>query len=206
MMENLIAFIWASILIELTPGPNMAFLALISATKGRRFGFATSAGVALGLLTIGLLAAAGVGAIVAQNPVLFQLLRWGGIAYLLYLAWEGWREAGESSPQKADTTSSDLTYFRHGLTVNLLNPKAALFYITILPTFLSSRGADWTEIYSLTAIYVGIATAVHVLIVIFAGSFHQFLDDPKRSLWLRRVLALALALTAIWFGWSTRPG
>lgn len=205
-MENLIAFISASILIELTPGPNMAFLALVSATKGRRFGFATTAGVALGLLAIGLLAAAGVGAIVTQNPILFQLLRWGGIAYLLYLAWEGWKEAGESSPQKANSASGNLTYFRHGLTVNLLNPKAALFYITILPTFLSSRDAGWTEIFSLTALYVGIATAVHILIVIFAGSFHHFLDDPKRSLWLRRVLALALALTAIWFGWSTRAG
>lgn len=203
-MENLIAFISASILIELTPGPNMAFLALISATKGRRFGFATTAGVALGLLAIGLLAAGGVGAIVTHNPILFQLLRWGGIAYLLYLAWEGWKEAGESSPQRANSVSGNLTYFRHGLTVNLLNPKAALFYITILPTFLPSRDADWTEIFGLTALYVGIATAVHILIVIFAGSFHQFLDDPKRSLWLRRILALALALTAIWFGWTTR--
>ncbi|WP_427451731.1 LysE family translocator [Litorimonas sp. WD9-15] len=203
-MENLLTFISASILIELTPGPNMAFLALISATKGRRHGFATTAGIAIGLLLIGLLSAAGVGALITQNPILFQILRWGGIAYLLYLAWEGWREAGESSPQKAESASSDLTYFRHGLTVNLLNPKAALFYITVLPTFLSSREADWSEIFGLTVLYVGIATVVHLLIVTFAGTFHRFLDDPKRSLWVRRVLALALALTAIWFGWSTR--
>lgn len=203
-MDNLIAFISSSILIELTPGPNMAFLALISATKGRRHGFATTAGIALGLLIIGLLAAAGVGAVVARNPILFQILRWGGIAYLLYLAWEGWREAGESSPHRADAASGDLTYFRHGLTVNLLNPKAALFYITVLPTFLSSREADWSEIFGLTFLYVGIATAIHVLIVVFAGTFHRFLDDPKTSLWVRRGLALALALTAVWFGWSTR--
>ena len=205
-MENLLAFISASILIELTPGPNMAFLALISATKGRRHGFATTAGVALGLLIIGLLAAAGIGAIVTKNPLLFQILRWGGIAYLLFLAWEGWREAGESSPHRANAATGDLTYFRHGLTVNLLNPKAALFYIAVLPTFLSSQKADWTEILGLTFFYVGIATAIHILIVVFAGTFHRFLDDPEHSLWLRRILALALALTAIWFGWSTRAG
>lgn len=205
-MENLLAFISAAILIELTPGPNMAFLALISATKGRRHGFATTAGVALGLLIIGLLSAAGVGAVVTRNPFLFQILRWGGIAYLLYLAWEGWREAGESSPHRSGTTESDLTYFRHGLTVNLLNPKAALFYIAVLPTFLSSREAAWSEIFGLTVLYVGIATAIHVLIVVFAGTFHKFLEHPKRSFWVRRILALALALTAIWFGWSTRGG
>lgn len=205
-MDNLLAFISASILIELTPGPNMTFLALISASKGRRYGFATTVGVALGLLIIGFLAAAGVGTIVSQNPILFQILRWGGIVYLLYLSWEGWRDASEKSQDEAPSISSDLTYFRHGLTVNLLNPKAALFYITVLPTFLSSREADWTEIYGLTLLYVSIATTVHLLIVIFAGTFHRLLEDPKTSLWVRRGLALALALTAIWFGWSTRAG
>lgn len=203
-MENLLAFISASILIELTPGPNMAFLALISATKGRRLGFATVLGIALGLLIIGLLSAAGVGGIVTRHPALFQILRWGGIAYLLYLAWEGWREAGESSPHRTEEQAGKATYFRHGLTVNLLNPKAALFYIAVLPTFLSSRDAEWSEIFRLTLIYVGIATIVHFLIVVFAGTFHQFLEDPRRSLWVRRILAFALALTAIWFGWSTR--
>lgn len=203
-MENLIAFISASILIELTPGPNMAFLALISATKGRRRGFAAVLGIALGLLLIGLLSAVGVGGIVTRNPILFQVLRWGGIAYLLYLAWEGWRETGESSPHRTKNKTEDIAYFRHGLTVNLLNPKAALFYIAVLPTFLSSRRAEWSEIFGLTFIYVGIATIIHILIVIFAGSFHRFLDDPKRSLWVRRGLAIALALTAVWFGWTTR--
>jgi threonine/homoserine/homoserine lactone efflux protein len=203
-MENLVAFMAAALLIELTPGPNMAFLALISATRGRRYGFATVAGVALGLLIIGLLSAAGVGGLIARSPALFQVLRWGGIAYLLYLAWDGWRDAGDSATKEADVSHGNWTYFRHGLTVNLLNPKAALFYITILPTFLSSLRASWGEIFSLTLIYVAIATAVHIMIVVFAGAFHRFLDEPRRRLWTQRILSLALAGVAIWFGWSTR--
>lgn len=203
-MENLLAFISASLLIEITPGPNMAFLALIGATKGRRYGFATVIGIAVGLLVVGLLAAVGVGGLISRNPILFQMLRWGGIAYLLYLAWEGWREAGESSPHKSGVADGNLTYFRHGLTVNLLNPKAALFYISVLPAFLSSKEAEWSEIFVLTFLYVAIATVIHLCIVLFAGTFHRFLEDPKRSLWVRRILAVALALTAIWFGWSTR--
>lgn len=203
-MENLIAFISASVLIELTPGPNMAFLALVGATQGRRRGFATVLGVALGLFIIGLLSALGVGGIISRSPTLFQFLRWGGIAYLLYLAFEGWKDADVSSARPTNSDATELTYFRHGLTVNLLNPKAALFYITVLPTFLSARDAAWSEIFGLTAIYVSIATIIHILIVVFASSFHAFLNDPRRSLWVKRVLAIALALTAIWFGWSTR--
>lgn len=203
-MENLIAFISASILIELTPGPNMAFLALISATKGRRRGFAAVLGITLGLLLIGLLSTIGVGGIITRNPIIFQILRWAGIAYLLYLAWEGWREAGESSPQRTKYKTDDIAYFRHGLTVNLLNPKAALFYVAVLPTFLSSRHAAWSEIFGLTFIYVGIATIIHFLIVIFAGTLHRFSNNPKRLQWVRRILAIALVLTAVWFGWTTR--
>ena len=203
-MENLIAFISASIIIELTPGPNMAFLALVGATQGRRRGFATVLGVALGLFIIGLLCALGVGGIISRSPTLFQILRWGGIVYLLYLAIEGWQEADLSASRRTNSNATELTYFRHGLTVNLLNPKAALFYITVLPTFLSARDSAWSEIFGLTAIYVSIATIIHILIVVFASSFHSFLDDARRSLWVKRGLAIALALTAIWFGWSTR--
>lgn len=205
-MDNLWPFILTCFLIESTPGPNMAFLALVSATEGRRYGYATTMGVTLGLLIIGLLAAFGVAALISQSPFLFQLLRWGGIAYLLYLAWEGWREAGENSPHKTDAIKSGITYFRHGLVVNLLNPKAAFFYVAILPTFLSNAQGGFGETSFLTVIYVGIATIMHVLIVSFASLFHPFLSDPVRNKRTRQVLSLTLAAVAIWFGWTTRGG
>ncbi|WP_409433566.1 LysE family translocator [Litorimonas sp. RW-G-Af-16] len=205
-MDNLGVFILTAFLIESTPGPNMAFLALISATEGRRYGFATTLGVALGLLIIGLLAAAGVAAVISQSPIMFQILRWGGIVYLLYLAWEGWREAGENSPSTAHGAKSSATYFRHGLIVNLLNPKAAFFYIAILPTFVSTTDTSFTQTASLTLLYVGIATIMHILIVTFASLFNPFLADPKRNKMTRQILSLALAVVAIWFGYSTRGG
>ena len=72
-------FALTSMLIELTPGPNMAYLAVVSATQGRRPGFAAVAGVALGLSIVGLAAALGLAALIGASPVLYQALRWGGV-------------------------------------------------------------------------------------------------------------------------------
>jgi threonine/homoserine/homoserine lactone efflux protein len=198
-------FLLASFLIELTPGPNMAYLALISATLGRRYGFATTAGVALGLLTIGLLAAIGVAQIVTRSPTLFQLLRWAGVIYLLYLAWTGWRVNGETSPSRQRDDETLPRYFRHGLVINLLNPKAGLFFIAILPTFLPESPAT-LDAPILTAIYVFVATAVHLFLVVFCAQLNPFLADPARSQIFRRALSIGLVLVAGWMAWATRGG
>lgn len=203
-MDNLLPFLLACVIIESTPGPNMAFLALISATKGRRYGYVTTAGIALGLLVVGLLTAMGLAVIIANSPLLYQILRWGGVAYLLYLAWKGWVEETETSPHISAAHDPVRPYFRHGLIVNLLNPKAALFYVTILPTFISRGGDPLIEGLSLTLIYVAIATLMHSLIVTLAGTLHPILSEPHHAKVTRRVLSLALAAVAIWFGWSSR--
>jgi threonine/homoserine/homoserine lactone efflux protein len=91
------AFVVASALIELTLGPNMAWLALVAATDGRRPGFAAVAGVALGLGLIGIAAAFGLAALIAAKPALYDALRWGGVIYLLWLAWDGWRDADRAA-------------------------------------------------------------------------------------------------------------
>ena len=84
-------FAIAAILIELTPGPNMAWLALLAVSRGRLTRLAAVLGVALGLSFAGVAAAIGVAALIAATPWIFQLLRWAGSLYLLYLAWDAWR-------------------------------------------------------------------------------------------------------------------
>ena len=79
----------------------MAYLAVLSATMGRRAGFAATAGVAFGLLIVGLGAALGLAAVISNSRWLYEALRWGGALYLLWLAWEGWRGEEETSPGKA---------------------------------------------------------------------------------------------------------
>lgn len=200
-MDALWAFAFTSFIIELTPGPNMAYLAVVAATQGRRPGYAAVAGVALGLGIVGALAAIGVAAIVSASEPLYQALRWAGVVYMLWLAWDGWRDGSEAI-EHAPLGSSNWRYFRRGLITNLLNPKAAAFYVAVLPTFLTP-GAILQETLWLSAIYVGVATVVHGTIVTLAGAARALFEDPKRERILRRTLAVALALVAIWFAFKT---
>ncbi|MCA0272035.1 MAG: LysE family translocator [Proteobacteria bacterium] len=200
---GLSAFVLTATLIELTPGPNMAWLALVAATEGRRPGYAAVAGVALGLALIGIAAAFGLAALIAATPAFYQGLRWGGVLYLLWLAWDGWRDAGDG----AGIGLSEITLaraFRRGLVTNLLNPKAAIFYVAVLPGFTDPGAPVLDETLILTAAYVAVATVIHAAIVTLAGSANALLSDPGRSRVVRRALSAALALVALWFFWSSR--
>lgn len=200
---GLTAFVLTSLLIELTPGPNMAWLALVAATEGRRPGYAAVAGVALGLSVIGVTAAFGLAAMIAATPVLYQGLRWGGVLYLLWLAWDGWRDA-DGAAENGHRGITLSRAFRRGLVTNLLNPKAAVFYVAVLPGFTDPGAPVLTETLILTAAYVTVATVIHAGIVTLAGSANALLGNPERSRVVRRVLSASLGLVALWFFWSSQ--
>lgn len=127
-LETLGAFALTSLLIECTPGPNMAYLAILSSTSGRRAGFAAVGGIALGLLIVGLAAALGLAAVISSSRLDYEMLRWAGFAYLLWLAWDGWQKVDvETSPVRTASEEGGTTFFVRGLITNLLNPKAAVF-------------------------------------------------------------------------------
>ena len=182
----------------------MAWLATLSLSRGWHTGLAAVAGVALGLSVYGLAAALGLAAIIEHSTILYETLRWGGVAYLLWLAWEGWSTADEAA-SRAGTQDHELAAaFRRGLITNLLNPKAAIFYVAVLPEFIDlPAGHIVAQTLTLSAIYMSIATAIHTLIVLSASRLRGFVADPRRLRPVRRVLALTLAGVALWLAWST---
>lgn len=197
----LLEFILASLLIELTPGPNMGWLALLAARRGRLHGLAAVGGVAAGLAFAGTAASLGLALIVATTPWLFQLLRWAGAAYLLYLAWEAWRDA--EAEMANGTEESPSHYFSQGLISNSLNPKAYLVYAAVLPQFLPDASGSWQDIALLTAIYVVVATLVHAGVVLLAGSASAIFASETRRRKLGRIAAALLILMSVWFLLST---
>jgi threonine/homoserine/homoserine lactone efflux protein len=202
---SLAAFALTSLVIEMTPGPNMAYLAALSLSQGIRAGLAAVGGVALGLSVYGAVAALGLSAAIDNSPLLYEVLRWGGVVYLLWLAWEAWANEAETAPEKAgDPDVGPGQAFRRGLITNLLNPKAAVFYVAVLPDFIQvGKGSIVTQTLGLSALYVGIATLAHLVIVMLASRLQNVVQTPDKRRSIRRVLAVALAAIAVWFAFST---
>lgn len=206
MTSSLLAFALTCFVIEITPGPNMAYLAALSLSQGVRAGLAAVAGIALGLSVYGVAASLGLGAVIDSSRFLYETLRWGGVAYLLWLAWEAWTAEREVAPDSVEGrgTIGAWTAFRRGLITNLLNPKAAVFYVAVLPDFVQiGKGSVTAQTLILSAIYVGIATAIHLVIVLLASRLQSVIATAEQRRTVRRVLAVLLAAIAIWFAFST---
>lgn len=199
---QLLPFAATALVIELTPGPNMVWLALLAATEGRRTAFAAVLGVAAGLAAMGGLLSLGVGALISAHPPLLAALRWAGVGFLLWLARESWRDARDPAHHRPGGGETMGQAFSRGLLTNLLNPKAALFFLLILPGFLPP-GAGRGESAALATLYVAIATAVHLAVVAAAGTAGRLAADPVISARLHRVGAATLTLMALWVALET---
>jgi threonine/homoserine/homoserine lactone efflux protein len=204
-VSSLGAFALTALAIEVTPGPNMGYLAVLSLSRGWQVGVAAVTGVALGHAAYGLLAAVGVAALIDASPLLYEALRWAGVAYMVWLAWEAWGSESETSPDIADHADPKLVRraFRHGLVTNLLNPKAAIFFVAVVPVYVLPDRSVVTQTLILSGIFVAVATAVHLVIVLAAGRLQDIANEPSRRKPVRRALALVLLGIAIWLAWST---
>lgn len=199
-------FAFAIFLIELTPGPNMAWLAALALAQGRSAGLTACIGIALGLLVNALVAGFGVAAFIIANPEWWQALRWGGVLFMLWLAWEAWREVGD--PVQVAGTGAVRPVRRHflsGLMVNLFNPKALIFFAVLIPQYMGPGTPATGLIIAVSLVSVVIATLVHIAIVLGGSSLTQWLADSGRSRPVRKLLALSLIGVAIWFAFGAAP-
>jgi threonine/homoserine/homoserine lactone efflux protein len=198
----MLTFALTSLIIELTPGPNMAWLALLSIERGRLAGLAAVAGVGLGLLVLGLAASLGLGALVAANNGLYEALRWAGVAFLLYLAWDSYKASREPAEARVNNDRF-LVFFRRGLITNLLNPKAALFYVTVLPNFVQPTSPSMWQSLTLTGLYVFIATGVHAAIALGGGQLQPLFATDRARRVLGVIAAVLLVAIAAWVAATT---
>lgn len=189
-------FLIAVAIIELTPGPNMGWLAALTLREGRRPAFAAVAGIALGLSLQLAAAVTGLTAVITSVPSVHQLLHWGGVAFMLWLAWEAWSDTGSA----ALSATGKERGFRRGLIANVLNPKALAFYVLLINQFVRP-GADvpvWAQSLILGLIHLSVATLVHAAIVMLAGRAGDRLERWRVSPGARLTFALMLAGIALW--------
>jgi threonine/homoserine/homoserine lactone efflux protein len=193
--QSIFEFLIASLFIELTPGPNMAYLAAVGLRQGRRAGYFAVVGIGLGHVVVGVITSIGLSQLIIQVPSLYTALRWSGVVYLCYLAWEAWQNADD---QGGDVAQSGRDYMVKGFVTNILNPKLYIFYISVLPTFVDLKSNIATQIATLTMIYVFTATAVHFSIVAAAGVLQPFFVEGKIRTYSAKLFALALLMIAGW--------
>lgn len=135
--STIVLFAAAAVVLTATPGPDMLLVASRSISQGRAAGFLTYAGIALGTYCHAVAAALGLSQLFVTVPVAYEIVRWAGCAYLLYLAWKAIRsQAASFSPTPAPRRLSRSRIFGEGLATNLLNPKMALFVLALFPQFL----------------------------------------------------------------------
>lgn len=169
----------------LTPGPNMMYVTSRSITQGRRAGMVSLLGVALGFMIYMSMANLGLSAVFLVVPELYLAVKLAGAAYLGWLAWQALRPGGVSAfaPQEL-TPDSNRRLFTMGLLTNLLNPKAAIMYLSLIPQFVDPKaGHVLLQGFVLGTIQILISLTVNGVLVLAAGSIAVFLT--KRPSWLR---------------------
>lgn len=196
----LLAFVPAALALNLTPGADMMFCLGQGLRSGARPAVAASAGISVGAFVHAALAGLGLSALIAALPWAFDVIRWIGVAYLLFLAWQSLRQGpldATAAPAPA------LRAFKEGLLVNLTNPKVILFVLAFVPQFVDpARGAILMQFLIFGAVLALGGFIVNGLVGVFAGGIGRRLtQSPGFARWLGRVsagifagLALRLAL------------
>ena len=192
-IQTLFLFCAASFALAVTPGPDMILVAARSAAQGRAAGLVTQLGISAGSVFHAVILALGLSQLFLAVPYAYDLVRYLGAAYLLYLAWRTFTSRDRLSSQSSSSKRLSMSViFKQGLFSNLLNPKVALFYLALFPQFLDpGKGGVGLQIMSLSIIFVTIDFAVHAVIIWLASGVASRISDGRASkTWSRYLLGV----------------
>ncbi|MCB1628328.1 MAG: LysE family translocator [Xanthomonadales bacterium] len=196
---SLAAFALISLGMVLTPGPNMIYLITRSIMQGRRAGLISLCGVILGFCFYMVCAAFGLTALLLAVPFAYEAIQWAGAAYLLYLAWNAIKPGGQSvlSPRTDLKPDGPRRLFTMGFLTNLLNPKIAVLYLSLLPQFIDpAQGQLLRQSFTLGLTQIAISFTVNLAIVCAAGSIAGWFATRPTWLGVQRWL-MASVLTGL---------
>ena len=203
----LLAFVAASLVLALTPGPAVVYIIARTVAQGRASGLASVSGVALGNLGNALGAALGLAALFAVSAAAFTVVKWAGAAYLVYLGVRMWQAqpvptaAGPQPPAQALRR-----VFRDGFVVALLNPKTTLFFAAFLPQFITPNGNPLAQTVGLGAVFVAIAGCTDLIYVLAASLVAPRLARASRhAVWGNRLAGTSFIGLGVLTAMGSRP-
>lgn len=180
--STLIQFAIATIILVITPGPDMTLFVSRTLSQGRATGFASMAGALTGTLIHTTLVVVGISALIVASPMAFFVLKIFGAGYLVFLAWQAVTKGSAFSPEKR--TGPQVSLFRSwaaGLGVNLLNPKIILFFMTFLPQFVSAHDPNASgKLFFLGVMFIALSIPVTAPMVLAAEKFSAAMKASPR--------------------------
>jgi len=197
------AFLVASLVLAITPGPGVLYIVTRSIIQGRRFGLVSVAGVALGNFGNAFAASVGLAALFAFSSVAFSVVKYAGALYLIYLGVQMLRSSSSASPSTVPVAAPLSFVFRDGFVVALLNPKTTVFFAAFLPQFLSPTAPPMFQSMALGSLFVAIAAVTDSVYALAAGAVTPALrssDFRRVSRWLGGGVFIGLGVFAALVG------
>ncbi|WP_425450071.1 LysE family translocator [Virgifigura deserti] len=194
-----VEFLFVSLVVVLIPGTGVIYTLSCALSRGRNAGIAAALGCTFGIMPHIAASLLGLAAILHTSAVLFQVLKYAGVAYLLYLAWKTLRETGTL----AVTPTTDTVAFRQivvrGILVNILNPKLSLFFLAFLPQFVDADATGAVAyMVALSGVFMAMTLVVFAGYGLAAAALRQHVvSNPAVMQWLRRGFAGAFALLGL---------
>lgn len=199
MIENLLSFSLATIILALSPGPDNIYVLSQSLANGVKSGVATTAGLISGCIVHTSLLAFGVSALITASEGIFYGIKVFGAVYLCYLAYKVFRSDPAISFSDSAPKKSGWSLFKQGVIMNLLNPKVMIFFLAFFPAFLWNEHENTvSQFYILGLVFMAVSFVVFSSIAVLAGSISGYLMKHKRTgvilKWLQIVVFIGIAI------------
>ena len=189
------SFLLTSLIVVASPGTGVLYTLAVALTRGSRATIAAAFGCTLGIVPHMTAAILGLAAVLHTSAVAFAALKYCGVVYLLYMAWQALRERGALSIDTQASPRSSTRVIFTGFLINILNPKLSIFFLAFLPQFIAAgEGYPLPQMLELSAVFMAMTFAVFVVYGLFAASVRdRVITRPNVMNWLRRSFAAGFA-------------
>lgn len=193
-----IAFLLTTLVVVATPGTGAVYSIAAGLSRGTKAGIIAALGCTLGVVPHMVAAITGLAAILNASAIAFQTIKWLGVAYLVYLAWQTLRDRSLIDVEKSPAPVSFWRTIRTAVLINLLNPKLTIFFLAFLPQFVPAGSTNSTgHMVMLSLVFMALTFVVFAIYGVFAATMRtQVISRPRVMAWLRRTFAATYVLLA----------
>jgi len=188
-------FLLTSLVVVVTPGTGVLYTLAAGLTRGARASVIAAIGCTLGIVPHMLAAITGLAALLHASALAFEVLRYAGVAYLVYMAWSTLRDTGALAVERGGEEPSPLRVIRSAILINVLNPKLTIFFFAFLPQFVPSRGSgQLPAMLALSGVFMAMTFVVFAGYGLFAATMRRHVvEGPRVVARLRKLFAASFA-------------